>query len=440
MQSIMRWTGASLSMIVLLLVIVSEMHAQPESIVLNAVILDFKDSHVDFEGDERTTGVVIPDIVRPFLGLDKLPVYNDTTDHHTVNGKASFDQWFRYTQGINVIDRYRMVFEKTGELTYRFSKPEFFPIDNQLFGNEGRDHNFHFTLQVHGAFTYRGDGGEYIELTSDDDGYLFINNILAIDIGGRHRPLTRRIDLDKNMADVLGLIPGLQYDFALFFAERHTHGSHLDIETTITLEPDGCLLITPEGERLISCVGTPGDDTIIGTDRGDVIFGLSGRDILLGGDGDDVIFGGPGPDDIRGGRGSDVLFGENGNDRVASSSIPTPQQRRQKAPPDIPLPCTHQEDDKFLDTLRGGPGSDVLCGDDSIDHMYGDEGADTLRAEGGSDELYGGPGNDVLDAGCGNLELDVDLLNGEEGEMNICLHKYFDRLENCQNPQEICID
>ncbi len=29
---------------------------------------------------------------------------------------------------------------------YRYSDTTFFPIDNKPFGNEGRDHNFHFTL------------------------------------------------------------------------------------------------------------------------------------------------------------------------------------------------------------------------------------------------------------------------------------------------------
>ncbi|ETW93904.1 MAG: hypothetical protein ETSY1_37190 [Candidatus Entotheonella factor] len=383
MRTIIRRTGVGLFMIVQLLVGNTDIYAQPETIELNGVIRDFRESHIDFEGNENTSGEIIPNIVLPFLDRDKRPIYNNEMIHHTTNGQESFDEWFRHVPGVNLSDSYRMVFERTGESTFRFLREAFFPIDGQLFGNEEHEHNFHFTLEVQGRFTYRGDDNEFIIATADDDLWGFINGQLAIDIGGRHRPVTQRIDLDEDMANVLGLVPGIEYDFAFFFAERHTHGSYLDIETSIVLENGNCILIPPEGEVRSSCVGTSGNDTIIGTNQDDVIFGLGGRDTLIGNDGDDVIFGGRGPDDISGGPGSDLLFGEDGNDRVSSFGLterPVPQGKNQGQP----LTCTHQNGDDLLeDNLWGGPGSDVLCGDDSVDFMYGEEGDDTLRGEGG---------------------------------------------------------
>jgi fibro-slime domain-containing protein/RHS repeat-associated protein len=123
---------------------------------------------------------------------------------------------------------------------YEFYDNDFFPIDGQLFGNEGniyiddtsyQPRNFHFTMELHATFTYHG--GEWFNLAGDDDLWIFINNQLVIDLGGVHDTMTGTVDVDD-----LGLTLGQTYNFDLFFAERHTAGSTLRFQTTVELEPD----------------------------------------------------------------------------------------------------------------------------------------------------------------------------------------------------------
>ncbi len=61
-------------------------------------------------------------------------------------------------------------------------------------------------------------------------------------------------------------------------------------------------------------LGTPGDDTIVGTSGPDVIVAGNGNDTIYGLSGDDIICAGNGNDIVYGGNGDDQLFGENGND------------------------------------------------------------------------------------------------------------------------------
>ena len=60
--------------------------------------------------------------------------------------------------------------------------------------------------------------------------------------------------------------------------------------------------------------GTPGNDTIRGTSRNDVIVGGAGNDTIRGVKGDDLICGGEGSDELQGDNGRDRLAGWKGND------------------------------------------------------------------------------------------------------------------------------
>jgi Ca2+-binding RTX toxin-like protein len=102
-----------------------------------------------------------------------------------------------------------------------------------------------------------------------------------------------------------------------------------------------------------------GDDTILGTNRNDLLLGNRGNDrieglgaddIALGGRDSDVIFGGDGNDGLGGNIGSDVVQGENGNDTLFGG--------------------------QDSDTLTGGTGNDLLSGDLGNDVFTGGEGGD----------------------------------------------------------------
>jgi RTX calcium-binding nonapeptide repeat (4 copies) len=60
--------------------------------------------------------------------------------------------------------------------------------------------------------------------------------------------------------------------------------------------------------------GTPGPDSLNGTNGPDIIYARAGNDSVRAHDGNDVVYAGLGNDVVRGGPGNDVLYGGDGND------------------------------------------------------------------------------------------------------------------------------
>jgi fibro-slime domain-containing protein len=194
--------------------------------ILTATVRDFSSDHPDFE-------YVIQDdrgLVADQLGADGKPVYTGDPTTPTTNGQEFFDQWYRDVDGVNVPFEIDLVLVDNGDGTWTYDNSEFFPLDDMGFGNEGRSHNYHFTLELHSEFTY--EGGEVFSFTGDDDLFTFINGTLVMDLGGVHGPQNASVDLDQVAAE-LGLEPGQSYPIDFFFAERHTSMSNFRIDTTI---------------------------------------------------------------------------------------------------------------------------------------------------------------------------------------------------------------
>lgn len=99
---------------------------------------------------------------------------------------------------------------------------------------DGKHRNGSFTLRGESQFVYNEDANLYFTFTGDDDVYMYINGVLALDLGGAHGRNTKTVNL-KEVADKCGLVDGQVATFTFFYMERCSDASTFGIKTNMEL-------------------------------------------------------------------------------------------------------------------------------------------------------------------------------------------------------------
>jgi fibro-slime domain-containing protein len=120
---------------------------------------------------------------------------------------------------------------------YEYQDSNFYPLQNRGFGAEWNEehnveglgcvNNYSFSMEMHRTFVMVP--GLYFHFAGDDDLWVFINNKLALDLGGLHNTWTGEVDLDN----LTGLTNFNVYNIDVFYCERHSCSSDILITTNM---------------------------------------------------------------------------------------------------------------------------------------------------------------------------------------------------------------
>ncbi|MBF0432053.1 MAG: fibro-slime domain-containing protein [Fibrobacteria bacterium] len=220
---------------------------------------DFYGSHPDFtgKGDARrficanktnTANDPAKNIFAAELGADRKPNKSGKScasysgDQRTECNECrglDAENWFENTSANKTFDGFLIDQNPATPDRFEYKDNTFFPIDTvkgaEKWSNhpeDGGTHNHLFCMEAHTEFPYMGE--EVFNFTGDDDVFVYINNRLAMDLGGVHGALNGVVDLDAQ-AEQLGITKGNVYNFDFFYCERHYHGSKINIETSLKI-------------------------------------------------------------------------------------------------------------------------------------------------------------------------------------------------------------
>jgi fibro-slime domain-containing protein len=213
-----------------------------------------------------------------------------------------------------------------------------FPDEAAVFDG-APDHNFYFTSEVQYWFKYDAATRARLDFLGDDDVWVFLNGMLAVDLGGIHVPSRGSVTIDAAAGTVnslvqdgrelagqpgvpaaaaiptnrtpadYGLVDGNVYKITVFQAERQLNGSSFQLTLAgFEATPSECTAIC--GDNVLS-FGEECDDGVNDGDYGEcnpgcVLGPFCGDKIVQGefGEGCDV---GPGGDGVcRGCRELDI--------------------------------------------------------------------------------------------------------------------------------------
>ena len=219
-------------------------------------------------GCQSTGGKAMLGMVEQQLGTNGVPKRNSSNFPEACSGTDYLDYWFlpleigqdangkKYTNStcrdleLTLDDEGYWFGQKNSQSPERglFFLDDFEYLDDaktvkNIFydhlNGSGGYHNFGFTMKFQAKFEYVP--GQKFEFKGDDDVWVFINNRLVVDIGGQHAEVSGAVNLDT-----LGLTPGVEYPFHIFYVERHTSSSNFMMRTSMDLHTDASVFLTSD--------------------------------------------------------------------------------------------------------------------------------------------------------------------------------------------------
>ena len=203
---------------------------------------------------------------------DGHPIINTTVN--VITSAATFDQWYHDVPGTNVTVRDTIELSAVGG-QYQFSSSNgqtvlddvhahrqltsgFFPLESQpetkicnlwpywvswsgcvgdqwdpvaeeFVTSTGVLRNFYFTSEVRYLFLFDATTNATLSFFGDDDVWVFVNGILAVDLGATHQRLEDSVTISSATASQFGLSPGNIYEIAVFHADRHPRDSNYQL-------------------------------------------------------------------------------------------------------------------------------------------------------------------------------------------------------------------
>lgn len=171
---------------------------------------------------------------------------NGTTTYQGVD--TCLNQWDSAFYNVVISDTlpFKLIDVTTG--TYQFICDTFFRLDNKGLGKEWNwmnafknqlgigtgnfNHNYSFTMTMSRTFVMVP--GLKFNFAGDDDIWLFLNNQLVMDLGGPH-PKDTMVVLVDTVGNGSGtpLQINQTYNFDLFYCERHSGNSDIEITTNM---------------------------------------------------------------------------------------------------------------------------------------------------------------------------------------------------------------